>query len=1001
MFGLTNNVYRAWLLLWVVLAGTPGTPGPLTAKAQDTRGRIRAPSLRDGVPQPVINEFMANNESVLADGDGRFSDWIELYNPFINDLDLSQFYLTDDATRPRKWPFPVGTTLASGEYLILFASGKSQGNHVDGAGYLHTTFKLGANGEYLAVIAPDGTTVIQAFAPLYPEQYPDISYSQAGYFTTPTPGSRNNLSPVQGFVADTEIYPKRGCYPNESHPDVPVWVTIHTPTPGARTFYTTDGSEPSPVHGRLYNDPIPVFTTTVLRAAAFKGSLAPTPVNTHTYLFLTDVIHQSNRPTGYPLDWAGHPADYEMDPEVVTDPRYADEIEQSLRAFPSLSIACKPESVFGADGLYQNPQNQGSAWERPISVELITANDEEPGFHVNAGLRIQGGSSRNPDTPKHSFSLRFRKQYGTGTLDYPLFHQAPSGNTAVERFDFLQLRSGYNFGWTHRHYYQCRHAQYNRDQWTNDLFLAMGHPASHGRWVHLYLNGLYWGIYHLHERPDQDFMASYLGGTADEYDVLNSGSATAGDKNAWNTMMSIAQGNLADPLEYTRIQTYLHIDSLIDYIILNCYIGNLDWDGHNWRTARQQRNGAQFRFFPWDSEFAISPNGPGGKQNPGPLSNALHVNRTAVNGQGRPSALHQRLTLNPQYRLRFADRIHLHLFQNGALSAHQAEAIWRHRSQRMDRAIIAESARWGDFRRDVEAPSWAQTLFDLYTRDDHYLPDQAYILGTYLPQRTHIVLAQFRAQNLYPALDAPYYGQSQAVVSPGHALSIHNPNNTGQIYYSLNGTDPHHSAPIRASRRLPGAMEYTGEIVLTQTTQVKARVFDGQLWSALASTLFIVGTPAGPGNLVISELFYHPPGATEDTEFVELVNLSTDETIDLTGVRLHTGIDFTFAPGATLAPGERILVVGDLVAFGSQYGADLPIAGRFQGNLDNSGQSLRVTAYDGTDIDTVSYDDQAPWPASADGQGYSLVRILTAPPGKGQSSTSWTISNTFGGSPGS
>ena len=167
-------------------------------------------------------------------------------------------------------------------------------------------------------------------------------------------------------------------------------------------------------------------------------------------------------------------------------------------------------------------------------------------------VRIQGGSSRNPDTPKHSLSLRFRKEYGAGKLDYPLFADAPSGDTAVAEFDFLQLRCGYNFGWIHRHYYQARHAQSNRDQWVNDLFLAMGQPGSHGRWVHLYINGIYWGIYHAHERPDADFMASYFGGTSDDYDALNSGSAVNGDKAAWNTMVAIANGNIADPAQYAE-----------------------------------------------------------------------------------------------------------------------------------------------------------------------------------------------------------------------------------------------------------------------------------------------------------------------------------------------------------------------------------------------------------------------------------------------------------------
>ncbi|NIP92536.1 MAG: hypothetical protein GWO24_03330, partial [Akkermansiaceae bacterium] len=543
-------------------------------------------------------------------------------------------------------------------------------------------------------------------------------------------GQANSGPGVEGFVADTAFSVDRGFYQE------PFPVAITSATPDARIYYTTDGTEPSPTNGTLYAEPVEIATTTTLRAAAFKENFAPTNVDTQTYLFLDDVLRQPNRHRGYPGSWAGEPAHYHMDPDVVNHPVYGPGMIDALTTFPSLSIAIDPDHMFGPQGIYQNPQSQGDAWERPVSAELIIPDDSEPGFQINAGMRIQGGSSRNPDIPKHSLSLRFRRQYGPGKLDYPMFADAPFGESAVEEFDFLQLRAGFNFAWPHRHYYQARHAQYNRDQWVNDLYLAMGQPGSHGRWVHLYLNGLYWGIYHVHERPDGDFMASYFGGESEDYDALSSGVARSGDTVAWNTMFSIANGNIANPREYNRIHNFLNVDSLIDYMLLNFYVGNTDWDGHNWRAARKREPRAGYLMLPWDSEFAISPNGPGVINNPQPLSAALLVNVTGRNGSNRPSGLHQALTRNPEYVMRFADRAHRHLFNDGALSRTTAGAIWRARSDLMDRAIVAESARWGDFRHDVDPGRWQSSDFARFTRDDHYLPDQAWIVGSYIPRRS-------------------------------------------------------------------------------------------------------------------------------------------------------------------------------------------------------------------------------------------------------------------------
>lgn len=109
-----------------------------------------------------INEFMASNQTTLADEDGAY--WLELYNAGVDPVDLTGWYLTDNALQKNKWQMPA-VTLNPGGYLVIFASGKNRsvvGNP------LHTNFSLSAAGEYLGLIKPDGTTVIDEYAPTFP-----------------------------------------------------------------------------------------------------------------------------------------------------------------------------------------------------------------------------------------------------------------------------------------------------------------------------------------------------------------------------------------------------------------------------------------------------------------------------------------------------------------------------------------------------------------------------------------------------------------------------------------------------------------------------------------------------------------------------------------------------------------------------------------------------------------------------------------------------------------
>ncbi|MGI9242464.1 MAG: hypothetical protein ACR2RV_16820, partial [Verrucomicrobiales bacterium] len=219
----------------------------------------------------------------------------------------------------------------------------------------------------------------------------------------------------------------------------------------------------------------------------------------------------------------------------------------------------------------------------------------------------------------------------------------------------------------------------------------------------------------------------------------------------------------------------------------------------------------------------------------------------------------------------------------------------------------------------------------------------------------------------------------------------------------------------------PTAKLYSGPFDLTDSAQIRARVFNGGEWSALTEASFIIGTvPADASNLAVTEFNYRPasPTPTElaaghndrsDFEFIELANISPTEKVELTGVMFVSGISFDFSEHSSimeLAPGESLLIVEDLEAFEFRYGSDLPVAGIFQNGsqLSNGGEEISISNTSLAPPDqllrTFTYDDSVPWPTSPDGEGFSLTLIDPSSNPDHALPQNWRASVAPNGSPG-
>src|SRR6185369_2634970 len=140
-------------------------------------------------------------------------------------------------------------------------------------------------------------------------------------------------------------------------------------------------------------------------------------------------------------------------------------------------------------------------------------------------------------------------------------------------------------------------------------------------------------------------------------------------------------------------------------------------------------------------------------------------------------------------------------------------------------------------------------------------------------------------------------------------------------------------------------------------------------------TINYTGVPELPQDyLIINEIMYN--AATPNASFVEIHNKSLSTAFDMSNFRLD-GADFRFPEGTIIQPGSFLVVANDVTGFIAAYGSSIPIAGVYQGQLDNGGETLKlvkpgITPDQDATIDEVSYDDDAPWPAAADGFGPSL-----------------------------
>ena len=590
-------------------------------------------------------------------------------------------------------------------------------------------------------------------------------------------------------------------------------LALSAPVTDGELYYTLDGTAPSADNGTLYSGPLTIESTTVMRVALVSDGTT-VDLGAGTWIF-ADQIPDQEQPDGWPDEWwsweedGPYPADYWMDEEIIEDEETAEYFPDLFYDIPTVSIVMDPDDLFGDEGIHENSEESGSDWERDAWIEWLDHEGGE-GFTHYTGIRTHGGSGRKPERScKKSFRLVFASEYD-GDLEYGVFPESE-----VTNFDTLVLRAGYNRSWAHYQHNQRNRAQYIRETLGTRTHREMGYMAVQIRYVHLFIDGVYWGMYQIQERPDADWMADHLGGDKDDYDAVNSGELVDGTEDAWDALWELAREDLSDDSAYEALGEMLDMEAFADYLILNFFYGNVDWPDRNWWAVRERVDGEVWQFVSWDTEL---------------IQSGTDTDMTDVDDEGTPGELWQALQANEEFMVLFGDSVQKLLFGEGVLTIEVNKERYDTIAQEVVPAVIGENARWGDHWRDLREAEDAE----LYTYGEHWLDEYDRVMEDWYPERPDEFLAMLVTAGYFPSLSAAELSDYGGEVEAGTEVEI--TADEGTAMCTTDGTDPREPGGDTAS----AASECDATVTIDEDTTLMVRVLDGSTWSALVEAEFTV-----------------------------------------------------------------------------------------------------------------------------------------------------------------
>jgi len=886
--------------------------------------------------QLTINEVLSSNATTLADNEGEFDDWIEIYNSSNSAIDLSGYFISDDVSDLTAFEIPATdankTTVPANGYLLFWADKEvEQGAH-------HVGLKL-SGGETVLLTQPDGSTIVDSLTIpttiLEDESYGSETDGAAirKLFSQATPLESN----ANSNDVDIEFSETSKLFTNS------LTISLSSDGNNGTLKYTTNGNDPTS-NSTTYTSALNISSNTILKAAFFFNNGDKSSIITERYVKMTNGMANAN-----------------SDLPIILIDTYGQALDEDNMKTSFMSVI--------------EPNNGGRAY-----------GSDEASFTGKAAMKIRGASSAT--FPKKQWRVELRNEDDSDRKESLLGMPADG--------DWVLYAPG----------------RYDRALINNALMYEvsnqLGYYAPRTRFVEVYYNDNggalndsdYWGIYILTEKievnndridiaklnPDENSGEDLTGGYLFSLD-RDPTFATNYSTNLYGNWNGPAYRMRAPDTDYITTPQLNYIKNEIsnfenaltstnwlnDNVGYKNYTDIESWVGpHIIRALAKEPDGfflSQYiikdkndviKAGPiWDFDRAMNSPDTRSKNHFGWDTDYLNQPSTGNvqywASNYKAGAYIKEMVNDPCYKTLFYDKW-FDWRSNNILNTTQLNALIDAMAAELTESYQREFSRWnsqgytsryGDFQGEIDA------------------------LKTWLKNRSEWIDNQL----MKPVTLSPNGGS----VNIGSTVSLNNPNNSGTIYYTLDGTDPKQNCSSVA----PSAIAYNSQISINTSglTFVKARVKQGNEWGALVTQSFYVQQDYT--GLVINEIHYNPQDEVfnNDTisgtnfEFIELKNTSSSA-INIAGIEFSKGVETNIQSKIIIEPNGFAVIAENAESFQQKYGF-APNA-VYAGKLSDKGEVLILNDPFGISLDEVEYDDKAPWDIVADEGLYSLALIDAA-----------------------